>query len=84
MVWLPTESVLMEMVAVAAFAPEEARFAVPSAAVPSEKLTEPVGAPGVVVDVLVTVAVNVTDWPYGAGLELEASVVVVGDSEMYD
>ena len=47
----------------------------PSDAVPSKNVTEPVGVPPAV---LVTVAVNVTDWPTTSGLSEEASAVALG------
>ena len=47
----------------------------PSAVVPSLKVTVPVGVPG---EVLATVAVKVTDWPAVDGFNEEARVVVVG------
>src|SRR5207245_2538226 len=46
---------------------------VPSVNVPSLNVTVPVGVP----PVLVTVAVNVTDWPTFEGFVLEATAVVV-------
>ena len=54
----PTDRVLIEKDAVAELAPDEAKVCVASTVEPSEKMTEPVGAPGV--EVLVTVAVRVT------------------------
>src|ERR1700674_4603410 len=47
----------------------------PSEVAPSENVTVPVGVPPAV---LVTVAVNVTDWPPTEGLSDDTSTVVVG------
>ena len=43
--------------------------------VPDLNAREPIGTPESVLEV--TVAVNVTDWPYSAGFGLELNVVVV-------
>lgn len=47
--------------------------ALPSVVVPSRNDTEPVGAP----ELLLTVAVKVTDWPRMTGFAEEATTVVV-------
>jgi hypothetical protein len=53
--------------------PPASSGAVPSVVVPFLNVTEPVGVP----PLLVTVAVNVTGDPYGAGLAEDVSAVVV-------
>lgn len=72
----PAGSVLMENDAVAELPAAPVRGWVTVTVVPSVKTTEPVGVPDVV-DKLVTVAVKVDDWPYGAGLSEEARAVAV-------
>lgn len=70
MEWVPGARLFVENVATPAL-----RTPVPSVVVPSEKVTVPVAVDGE------TVAVNVMFVPCGAAVELEVSVVVVGDSE---
>ena len=69
MVWLPTERLLVVMLAT----PVGLRGPLPREEAPSEKLTVPVGVPLAVV----TVAVKVTVWPETEGLAEDARVVVV-------
>lgn len=66
--WMPMAS--EDVVKVAT--PLELSATVPIDALPSRKVTAPVGVP---LAVLVSVAVNVTDWPTTEGLSEEASVV---------
>src|SRR5580700_9431673 len=66
MLWLPTDRLEVERAAVL-----PVRLTVPRLVAPSKKVTEPVGLPPV------TVAVNMTDWPYMDGLSDEASEVLV-------
>ena len=65
-----------EKEAVAVVALNAVRGWVASRTGPSLKATEPVGVAGVE-DELVTVAVNVTDWPNGAGLSEETRAMAV-------
>src|SRR5262249_22550987 len=67
--WLPTASALVENVA----GRLPWRVRVPSVVEPSLKVTVPVGVP----PVLVTVAVNVTDWVSALGFTDDTTVVVV-------
>jgi hypothetical protein len=70
---VPTESV--DVVKVATWAPPTVlKVPVPSAVVPSLKVTVPVGG---IAPVVVTVAVKVTVTPACAGLRLEVRVVIV-------
>ena len=59
--------------AVARVAWPETRAVLPSDVLPSKNVTVPVGVPAI----LLTVAVNVTDWPAFDGLADELKVVVV-------
>jgi hypothetical protein len=71
MVWLPLE----RAVAVKAATPFT-KACVPSAAVPSMKVTIPVGVP-IAGAVVVTLAVKETDWPGIDGLGLEERPTIV-------
>ena len=67
-----TVSAVVENVAT----PEPLRVPVPMVVAPSLKVTLPVGVP-VAGETGLTVAVNVTDWPYVEGLADVVTVVVV-------
>jgi hypothetical protein len=70
---VPTASVVV--VKVATPLPFSVTAPVPNAVVPLKNVTVPVGVPPAV---LVTVAVNVTDWPTTSGLREEATAVALG------
>ena len=74
--WLPMLRLFSEKEAVPVVALNAASGWVASRVAPSLKATEPVGV-AEVEEELVTVAVNVTDWPYGAGLSDEARALRV-------
>ena len=71
MEWVPTARLEVENATVPPMS-----VPVPSVAVPSRKVTVPVGVPAPGVFTL-TVAVNVTLWPKAEGLVSEATLVVV-------
>lgn len=72
--WVPIASEDVVKVATAEPGALELKFVVASEVVPSRNVTVPVGVP----PELLTVAVNVTDWPPADGLAEETSAVAVG------